>query len=130
MRDVRTILVSRKIILTVWESILAQRGIPMSPSCTPMTTKKHGEAGQSVCARAVPARAPFEFGTLKEGIAGSSVVPDRFEGAMERYSIGWALISILKNANKQSSALRKESGLRTWVAGFSTPRVYSIIGPM
>src|ERR1700722_13020613 len=101
MNDVRITLVSRKIILSVWESILAQSGIPMSPLCTRMTTKKHGGTGQSVCARAVPARVHFEFGTLKEGIAGSSVVPDPFGRAMGRYCIGWALISISKNANKQ-----------------------------
>jgi hypothetical protein len=61
MNELRITLVFRKTILSVSESTLAQRGIPIYPFCIRRTTKKHGEFGQPVCARTVPLRSVFEF---------------------------------------------------------------------
>ena len=47
---------------------------------------------------------------------------------MELCCIGSGLTSRLKNANKRSSTSQRESGLRTWVAGFWTLRVFSLTG--
>ena len=53
------------------------------PLLHPDDTKKHEEFGQPVFARAVPVRSVFEFVTLKEGTAGSSVASNRSGRAME-----------------------------------------------
>ena len=47
----------------------------------------------------MPVRAVFEFVTLKEATAGSSVASNRSGRAMELYCIGSGLILTLKNAN-------------------------------
>src|SRR6266568_6801373 len=117
MNEVRITLVCRKTILSGLASILAQIGIPIYPFYIPTTTKRHVESGQPVCARVSPPKSVFEFVTLKEDTAGTSVGPNPSARAMERYSIGSASISTLKTGNKQSSTLRRDNGLRVRVAG-------------
>src|ERR1700747_2494348 len=128
MNETRTTSVFRKTILSVWESILAQRGIPISPFCIRTTTNKHGESGQLVYARALPVRSLFEFVTLKEGTVGSYAASNRSGRPMELYATGSGLISILKNAKKRSYTLRRESSSRTWEAGRLHRLEYAITG--
>src|ERR1700754_2361673 len=120
MNEVRIILVSRKTILSDSASIMAQSGIPISLSYILTTAKRHVESGQPFYAPAALVTSVFEFVTLKEGTAGTSVGPNPFARAMERYSIGSASISTLKIGNKQSSTLRRDNALRARVAGPST----------
>ncbi len=84
----RTTLVFRKIILCVSASTLAHSGTPIFPSCIRTTAQKHKEIGRPVCARVRAVRGVFEFVTLKEAIAGSSVAPNRSGRAMEPYCSG------------------------------------------
>ena len=67
MNALRTTFASRKNIPSVWESTLAQSGIPISPCCIRTTTKKHEEFGQPVCARAVPVRSVFRVRNAEGG---------------------------------------------------------------
>jgi hypothetical protein len=120
--------VCQKTILSGSVLTLALAGIPISPYCIRTTKKKHAESGQPVCARVVPVRWVFEFETWKEGTAGSSVAQNLSGRAMELCCIGSGLTSRLKNANKRSSTSQRESGLRTWVAGFWTLQVFSLTG--
>jgi hypothetical protein len=55
MSELRITSVCQKTILS--DSVLTPvpAGIPISLFCIPTTNKKHGESGQHVCVRAVPA---------------------------------------------------------------------------
>src|SRR6266496_4777154 len=102
MIELRITLVCRTTILSVSESTLALRGIPIFPCCIRTTTKNRGGSGQPVCARVSPVKSVFEFVTLKEDTAGSSVSSNRSGQATELYCTGSGLILILKIANVRS----------------------------
>src|SRR5579862_2014024 len=121
MNEVRITAAYRKTILSDSELILVRNGIPTFSFCIRTIRKRHAESGQPVYARAAPVRCVLGSEMLKEGTAGFLAARSRSGQAMELCCIGSGSISTLKIRNERSSTWGRESALRIWVAGPSTP---------